>query len=162
VSRPGPRSRYRVPRRVLVDTRELLLLSARKRVEGVVVWWGRMAAGDVVDVVAAYRPRQVAYRSPQGLSVEVPQEAISDMIVRLPAGVFVATRVHTHGGRAYHSDMDNANLLIAHEGAICIVVPFLRPEADRAARLLDQHAGPPARVVRAVPRRGQQALRGDR
>jgi hypothetical protein len=65
-----------------------------------VVWWGRMAAGDVVDVVAAYRPRQVAYRSPQGLSVEVPQEAISDMIVRLPAGVFVATCFSDRVGEA--------------------------------------------------------------
>jgi hypothetical protein len=128
---PGLETRYRVPRWALEGTRELLLPSAHKRVEGVVVWWGRMVDAHVAQVVSAYRPRQVAHRSAHGLSVTVPPDAISDMIVQLPPATFVAARLHTHGTAAYHSEMDDRNMLIAHAGAISIVVPhFARDPID--------------------------------
>jgi hypothetical protein len=130
---PDLETRYLVPRRVLSDTRELLAPSSRARVEGVVVWWGRMNPGNVAEVVIAYRPGQVAHRTSFGLTVEVPQEAISEMIAALPAGVIVVARLHTHGEEAYHSPMDDRNFLIAHEGAISIVIPyFAASEIDLA------------------------------
>lgn len=129
--RPTLRTRYRVPRRVLVDTRELLLPSAREQMEGTVVWRGRMISDHVAEISAAHRPRQRAYRSQYGLSVEVPPLAISEMIDALPPGELVLVRVHTHGTAAYHSRMDDRNMLIAHEGAISIVIPhFAREPID--------------------------------
>ena len=125
---PGLNTRYRVPRDVLVETRELLLPSALEGLEGVVVWFARMRDGENADVLGAYRPKQMAYRSPLGLSVEIPQDAISAMIMTLPSGVFLAARVHTHGEEAYHSSMDDRNMLIAHAGAISIVVPHFVSE----------------------------------
>lgn len=120
---PTLHTRYAVPKKVLADTRTLLGPSSRKQLEGVVVWWGRVVPGDRAIVATAYRPRQLAYRSVDGLSVEVPQESISEMIDVLPAGMSVLVRLHTHGGRAYHSALDDRNMLIAHEGAISVVIP---------------------------------------
>jgi hypothetical protein len=129
LTNPGPRARYRIPRSVIEDTRDLLRPSTDAGVEGVVVWWGRVVDEAAVDVIAAYRPHQVAYRSPLGLSVAVPPEAISQMISDLPPGVFVAARLHTHAEHAYHSPMDDLNMLVAHDGALSIVVPHLARDA---------------------------------
>lgn len=126
--RPGLDTRYRVRRQFLLHTRELLLPSARAQVERTVVWWGRMVSPALAEVIHVYRPRQIAHRSRYGLSVEVPQDAISDMIVALPPGAFVAARLHTHGTHAYHSELDDSNMLVAHEGAISIVIPHFARE----------------------------------
>ena len=99
--------------------------------EAVVVWVGRLYKPDVIEVVSAHRPRQIAYAGPTGLAVEVPPDALSDLIAELPPDAFVAVRVHTHPTDAYHSSVDDQNMLISHDGAISIVVPnFARDEFD--------------------------------
>lgn len=45
------------------------------------------------------------------------------LIASLEPGVFVLCRVHSHPHEAYHSAVDDLNMLISHEGAISIVVP---------------------------------------
>lgn len=116
-------SHYLVPRSVLADTRTLLEPSTAEQVEGVVVWAGKPIDDHHAVIGGAIRPRQVAYRSELGLSVEVPPDALSELISILPDGMAVLARVHTHPSDAYHSSTDDANLLIAHVGAISIVVP---------------------------------------
>jgi hypothetical protein len=118
---------YIVSRQVLVETRELLAEVGRKKLESVVVWIGRLHEGEG-EVLAAVRPRQYAYRWGEGVGVEIPGDAIAELISALPAGTLVLARVHTHPGEAYHSDVDDLNLLIAHEGAISIVVPNFAAE----------------------------------
>ena len=142
---PTATTRYRVPRRVLHATRRLLQPSRRARVEGVVVWFGSVGDDDMAEIVSAYRPGQRAYRSDYGLSVEVPQEAITEMIEDLPSGLSVLVRLHTHGGAAYHSEMDDANMLLAHQGAISIVIPEFAKKQIELARcsinMLDHQRG---------------------
>src|SRR5439155_1750856 len=58
-----------------------------------------------------------------GVAVEVTQRGLAEMISALPAGVFVLARVHSHPSAAFHSPLDDENMLISHEGAISIVVP---------------------------------------
>lgn len=125
---PTLQTTYIVPQVILRDTRALLIPSARKQMEGVVVWWGQILEGDRARIDRAFRPRQLAHRSDLGLSVEVPREAITEMISLLPSGMSVLARLHTHGTDAYHSPMDDENMLIAHQGAISIVIPFFARE----------------------------------
>jgi hypothetical protein len=136
---------YVIPRQVLDDTRQLLAPSRRNQVEGVVVWWGRMLHGDLARVETAFRPRQRARRSAWGLSVEVPREGITEMISLVPSGVSVLVRLHTHGTVAYHSDTDDHNMLIAHQGAISVVIPFFAREpielASCSVNMLDHARG---------------------
>ena len=128
---PSDLRRIDVPRTVLDETRELLAELGSEGLESTVLWVGLVIGPQTAEVLAAVRPRQVAYRSDHGLAVEVPQDALSELISALPEGVFVLARVHSHPGAAYHSELDDTNMLIAHEGAISIVVPdFARRPID--------------------------------
>lgn len=120
---PPTLSVYAIPSRVLEDTRELLREPGLQGFEAVVLWVGTVDNETSASVRAAVRPGQTAYRSDEGCAVEVPPDALSSLISALPEGMFVLARVHTHPGEAYHSPVDDRNMLIAHEGAISIVVP---------------------------------------
>jgi hypothetical protein len=114
---------YQVPQAVLDQTWEFLRERGREEVEGVVLWLGTVADPEHASVLAAMPPAQIAYRSEEGLSVAIPQDELSALIGALPHGVHVLARVHSHGDEAYHSQLDDTNMVIAHQGAISIVVP---------------------------------------
>lgn len=128
---PGRLHRVELAAEVLSDTRELLREAGAQGLESAVVWVGRVTGVDTAEVLAAMRPRQVSYRTDEGVGVEVPQDALFELIAALPPGVVVLARVHTHPGAAYHSELDDTNMLIAHDGALSIVVPdFARAPID--------------------------------
>lgn len=114
---------YAVPARVVEDTWELLREPGLRGFEAVVLWVGTVDDETSATVHLAVRPGQHAYRSDDGCAVEVPPRELSALISALPLETFVLARLHTHPGEAYHSPVDNTNMLIAHEGAISIVVP---------------------------------------
>lgn len=70
---------------------------------------------------------------------------------------FVA-RIHSHPGLAFHSETDNENPILTHQGAVSIVVPFfglgLRRGLDACAVLVRRGVGwldlPPGPVRDAV------------
>lgn len=121
---PESLSRYRVPAAVLALTRGLLRRAGERGFEAVVLWVGTVADDLTADVGTAFAPRQVAYRSDDGCAVEVPPEEIGNLVAALRPGQFVLARVHTHPGAAYHSPVDDLNLLVGHVGAISVVVPY--------------------------------------
>lgn len=121
---PATLHRYLVPAQVLQDSRRLLRDGGRQGLETVVVWVGYVIDETTAAVMAAIRPGQVAYRGDDGCAVEVPPEALSELIAALPDGMFVLARLHTHPTVAYHSPVDDTNMLISHNHAISIVVPF--------------------------------------
>lgn len=124
---------YRVPAEVLVSSRELLAEIGAEGFEAVVVWVGRWIEPLLGQAEAVWRPEQVCYRSEHGVGVEVPSHAISALISALAPDMLVLARLHTHPGCAYHSDVDDGNMLVAHQGAISIVVPdFARDPIDLA------------------------------
>lgn len=128
---PRTLSRYIVPAQALTETRELLRGPGIDGLEAVVVWVGTVVDDSTAQIIAAVRPGQIAYRSGEGCAVEVPPQALSQLISALPTGFFVLARLHTHPGVAYHSEIDDTNMLISHQGAISIVVPdFARDPLD--------------------------------
>lgn len=114
---------YEVPAKVLADTELFLRIRGHDGLEAVVLWLGSIANERYAVIEEAYIPDQIAYRSDDGVSVEVTQEGLTELISSLPAGVFVLCRVHSHPRDAYHSELDDQNMIIAHDGAISIVVP---------------------------------------
>jgi len=115
---------YVIPDQVLDDTRSFLHKRGEKGLEGVVLWIGKLVDETTAAVLGAYVPEQVGRRSELGVSVEVTQAGLSRLISELPEGVFVLIRVHSHPTDAYHSELDDENMLISHANAISIVVPF--------------------------------------
>jgi len=114
---------YIVPQRVLGETRAFLRERGERGVEGVVLWLGEIVDDETGSVIAANVPEQIAHRSELGVAVEVTQEGLTRLITGLPEGVFVLIRVHSHPTDAFHSDLDDDNMLISHANAISIVVP---------------------------------------
>jgi hypothetical protein len=114
---------YQVPRSVLESSRRYLVAPGRRGFEAVAVWIGRPLGQGRAEVLAVMRPAQEAIRSEDGVAVRVPPEAISELISALPDGTAVLARLHTHPAEPYHSPLDDTNMLLAHHGAISIVVP---------------------------------------
>lgn len=121
---PPTLERYAIPREVVTATAAFLELRGRSGLEGTVLWLGEVDTETKATVTKPYVPEQVAYRSAQGLAVEVTRRGLSGLIESLPLGVFVLVRVHSHGEHAYHSETDDQNMIVSHEGAISIVVPY--------------------------------------
>jgi len=119
---------YHLDGDVLSETGELLREAGQEGLESVVVWLGRIIDDETAQVLAAHRPRQICFRSDDGVGVQIPLDAISELISGLSAGVVVLARVHSHPHEAYHSEVDDGNALIAHHGAISIVVPNFAAE----------------------------------
>jgi hypothetical protein len=115
--------RYRVPRSVLIKSQRYLVEPGLRGFEAVVVWVGRPLDEGEAEVLAALRPAQEAIRTEDGVAVRVPPEAISDLISALPEGTAILARLHTHPAEPYHSALDDTNMLVAHRGAVSIVVP---------------------------------------
>jgi hypothetical protein len=120
---PRTLRRYVVSSETIDRTRRFLADRGKSGFEATVLWLGRVIDETTAEILSPYEPEQVGYRSQDGVAVEVTAEGLSTLISELPDGVFVLCRVHTHPGDAYHSDLDDQNLIIAHPGAISIVVP---------------------------------------
>ena len=125
---------YRLTQAILDETWQMLRGPGEEQLEAVVLWLGQVHQSDRAEVLAPLFPPQVAYRSLDGLAVEIPQDVLTELIGALPAGVQILARVHSHPTEAYHSPLDDCNMVIGHEGAISIVVPRF---ATGPARLCD-------------------------
>jgi hypothetical protein len=115
---------YTLERAILERTAEFLHRRGEEGLEATVAWLGRVVDETHAEIIDAYAPEQIGYASEDGVAVEVTQRGLAEMISALPEGVFVLVRVHSHPSSAYHSPLDDENMLISHEGAISIVVPY--------------------------------------
>lgn len=115
---------YGVPHAVLDETWELLRRRGEEGLEAVVLWLGGISDAGRAEILGPLFPPQIAYRSERGLAVEIPQDVLTELIAALPSGVRILARVHSHPTDAYHSELDDRNMLIGHEGAVSIVIPF--------------------------------------
>ena len=125
-----------VPQEILEPSRRLLAGPGEEGFEAIVVWVGRIVSPTTAAVADVVRPAQTATKGPLGCAVEVPPEALAELIRSLERDQRILVRLHTHPGEAFHSDLDDSNMLIAHEGALSVVVPdFARDalELDRCS-----------------------------
>lgn len=131
---PATLRRYRLRAETLDETRAFLLERGAGGLEAVVLWLGAIIDDYTAEIARAYVPEQIARRSEDGVSVEVTQDGLAHLIAALPPDLFVLVRVHSHPGGAYHSELDDLNMLISHQHAISIVVPnFAIEPIDLAA-----------------------------
>jgi hypothetical protein len=115
---------YSLRLEILEQTADFLRHRGEEGVEATVIWLGRVIDETHAEILHAYAPDQIGYASDEGVAVEVTQRGLAEMISALPEGVFALIRVHSHPSAAYHSPLDDDNMLISHERAISIVVPF--------------------------------------
>lgn len=121
---PSTLTHYALDARTLQLTRQFLQARGEHGLEGVVLWLGRPVDEHRAEILATYAPEQVGFKSEEGVAVQVTDEGLSALISALPPGMFVLCRVHSHPSEAYHSELDDTNMIISHPGAISIVVPF--------------------------------------
>lgn len=69
-------------------------------------------------------PEQIGQRNLVGVSVEVTDRGKSQLAAALALEERYLARVHSHPGEAFHSDTDDANPALTHNGALSIVVPY--------------------------------------
>lgn len=115
---------FKIPEQVLTETLDLLAEPGRLGFEAVVVWIGVADDAGTMRVTHPVRPEQHSVRLVDGsVGVTIPPHAITDLVRLLDADSLVVARLHTHPSDAYHSHVDDTNMLISHPGAISIVVP---------------------------------------
>jgi hypothetical protein len=59
-----------------------------------------------------------------GCSVTVTERGKSELAAASPPDHLYLVRVHSHPGEAFHSDTDDANPALTHDGALSVVVPY--------------------------------------
>jgi proteasome lid subunit RPN8/RPN11 len=105
-------------------TQTFLRERGQRGFEATALWIGRALDEVTGHAIVEVVPSQIARQDVLGqVSVEVPPEAISELLTMVPEDLYVLIRVHSHPGEAYHSATDDRNMLISHQGAISIVVP---------------------------------------
>ena len=91
--------------------------------EGMVLWSG-VQKGATFEVLNITIPRQRGIRSSEGVCVVVDGDALHELnIATYKRGERLFAQVHTHPGRAYHSEMDNQYAIITAPGGLSLVVP---------------------------------------
>ncbi len=118
-------ARFTIPNEVVALTADLLSESGKRGLEGSVLWIGHVNNDTDAEVTKACRPEQIAHATPMGLSVALTEEGLTEVIRTLTGDEIVLARIHTHGNHHVdHSEIDNRNLVVAHPGAVSIVVPY--------------------------------------
>lgn len=117
-------TQFSVPSQVVKVSESFLQERGRAHHEAVVVWIGRVVSDTEAVIDDAYVPDQTPIESDDGVGVYVSGEAITKLILSLEGDQRVLARLHSHPAFAYHSETDDLNRLISHEGAISIVVPY--------------------------------------
>lgn len=119
------RTRFTIPMAVLTRTVELLAEPGTQGYEGSALWLGRVITGSSAEVTKVHRPEQMSYATTAGLAVTLTEQGLTDLITSLAVDEIVLARLHTHGNDDVdHSEVDDRNLVVAHPGAVSIVVPL--------------------------------------
>jgi hypothetical protein len=105
---------------VLDATIAALQRGARRGQERAVLWLARSGARDPVPILEVYEPEQTA-------SVDrfhLPPASIAALMRHLGATRRrIVAQVHSHPGRAFHSDVDAEWAVVRHVGALSLVLP---------------------------------------
>ncbi len=108
------------PSAVVASTLEMLQGAGAEGCECVVLWLSNRGS-DIKCIVEAYRPEQRATDN----RFWIPETGMTALMQHLRfAKLSLVVQVHSHPRRAFHSEIDDANTVVRHEGALSIVVPF--------------------------------------
>lgn len=114
--------RHTVPEALLRDTRDFLFERGLGGCEGMALWVGE-PDGDKVKLSRLLVPEQICTRTEFGVAVDMTERAHLTLLDHVAPHERLYVRVHSHPGRAYHSERDDENLVLTHHGALSVVVP---------------------------------------
>lgn len=107
------------PNAILEATISILRRAGAEEREAMLLWLAPADCSEL-SVVEAYVPEQRAGRC----WFEVPPSAMRELMGHLRRNrLRTVAQVHSHPGRAFHSDADDEWAIVRHEGAFSIVVP---------------------------------------
>lgn len=105
---------------VISDTLDILRTGGRRGEERVALWLAKAGARTPTEVVEVYEPDQIAEID----FFKLPPESMRALMSHLSSPRRrIAAQIHTHPGRAYHSDADAAWAVVRHVGALSLVLP---------------------------------------
>ena len=135
---------YRVPQAVLDGSQAFLRERGQDDCEGTALWIGRPGerVGEV-DILRVFVPEQECLKTPDGVAVRLTEKAHYTLTDNLADGELFYCRIHSHPKKAYHSDLDDMNAVITHQGAISI----------RSSAIAAPTSPPTANVAMSQPRR---------
>ena len=108
-----------VPTEIVARTIDILRRGGAAECEAVVLWLGSGARG-AERIAEAYRPDQIADKD----FFRIPPAAMKDLMGHLRrTRLHVVAQVHSHPGRAFHSEADDEWAIVRHRGALSLVVP---------------------------------------
>lgn len=112
-----------LPLGVAERSQSSLRSAGRSGNEGLVLWSG-VQEGESFTIRTVTVPRQRAIRSADGVCVVVDGDALHQFNVETyRRGERLIAQVHTHPGRAYHSEMDDRYAVVTAPGGLSLVVP---------------------------------------
>jgi proteasome lid subunit RPN8/RPN11 len=125
----------KIPKMLVARTINVLQRGGAVECEAVVLWLGGGPRGDE-RIEDAYRPDQIAERD----FFRIPHQAMKDLMGYLRrTRLHVVVQVHSHPGRAFHSQADDDWAIVRHRGALSLVVPRFGASAT-VGNFLDQIA----------------------
>lgn len=105
---------------VVTDTIEILRQGGRRGEERVALWLSGAAARTPAPVVEVHEPDQIAAID----YFNLPSESMRSLMGHLTATRRrIVAQIHTHPGRAFHSEADAEWAIIRHVGALSLVLP---------------------------------------
>ncbi len=112
-----------ISRALADETQKNLRAAGRTGNEGMVIWSGQQE-GQTFEVRTVTVPRQRGIRSAEGVCVVVDGEALHEVnVATYMRGERLFAQIHTHPGRAYHSEMDDRYAIVTAPGGLSLVVP---------------------------------------
>ena len=112
-----------LPIRFVENIYQHLRNSGEEGVEGVGLWFGRQE-GNLFTVYSSLIPAQDQYRMEEGLLYQVGGEELHRINKwAYEQKLVLFAQIHSHPGRAYHSDTDDAYAIVTTLGGFSIVIP---------------------------------------
>ena len=125
----------RIPKEIVARTIAALQKGGAAGCEAVVLWLASGPRG-AERIEEAYRPDQIAEKD----FFRIPPAAMKDLMGHLRrTRLHVAAQVHSHPGRAFHSQADDEWAIVRHRGALSLVVPRFGA-GTTVANFMDQTA----------------------
>lgn len=124
-----------VSQAVLNDSHAFLHACGLDGCEGMALWVGKPTSDESkIEITRVFVPEQVCIKSKFGVAVDMTPQAHYTLTDNLMPRERFYIRIHSHPKEAFHSDRDDENAVLTHQGAISIVVPYFAKNPIRLSR----------------------------
>ena len=122
-----------IPSTIAARSQEVLRTAGRAGLEGMVLWAGPHAAPEF-QVTELIVPQQRGLKTSDGVCVIVDGDELHRLNVHLhESSLRLIAQIHSHPGRAYHSDTDDRYAVATTVGCFSLVVPDFAKRAFNLA-----------------------------